>query len=112
MSSLRTLNAAARFVLEVCVLAALAYWGFATGEGLMRFLLGIGVPALTVVVWGTFGSPGAPLRTTPLLRLALLTIIYGWAVGGLVTVDQTALAVALACAAVVNTVLLHVLGQE
>jgi hypothetical protein len=112
LTRLRTLNAAARFLLELCALAAIGYWGFKTGDGAMKFVLGIGVPVLTIIVWGTFGSPGAPLRTTPLLRLALLVVIYGWAAGGLHFAGQTTLAVALACAAVLNTVLLHVLRQE
>ncbi len=65
-----------------------------------------------VVVWGTFGSPGAPLRATRSVRLALLAVIYGWAVAGLASTGHVALAGVLAVAAVVNTALLHALGQE
>jgi hypothetical protein len=112
MTALRAANAVARFALELCALAALAYWGFATGDGAGRFLLGIGVPALTVLAWGTFGSPGAPLRASLPLRLVLLAVIFGWAVAGLAAVNHAALAIALGAAAVANTALLLALGQD
>ena len=111
-SAPQTLNAYARFALELCALAALAYWGFSTGDGFGKFLLGIGVPVLVVIVWGTFGSPGAPLRTSAPLRLVLLVVIFGWAVVGLWQTGHPVLAVLLGVAAAVNTALLHVLGQD
>jgi hypothetical protein len=110
--TVRTANAAARFVLELCTLAALGYWGFASADGLGAVLRGVGVPVLVVLVWGTFGSPGAPLRAAPPIRLALLAVISGWAVAALASVGQVVLAVVLGVAVVVNTVLLHVLEQE
>lgn len=50
-----------RFLLELCALGALGYWGFKTGGGwITKFGLGIGAPLVTAVVWGTFlASPGA-----------------------------------------------------
>jgi hypothetical protein len=109
---MRTANAAARFGLELCALAALAYWGFATADGIRAVLLGVGVPLLVVIVWGTFGSPGAPLRAAPPLRLTLLAVINGWAVAGLATTGHVVLAVVLGLAVAVNTALLYALGQE
>ena len=41
-----------------------------------------------VVAWGTFGAPSAPLRATPPVRLALLAVIYAWAVAALATTGQ------------------------
>jgi len=108
----QTANALARLALELCALAALAYWGFSTGDGAGRFLLGIGVPVLVVFVWGTFGSPGAPLRAAAPLRLALLVVIFGWAVAGLWQTGHPVLAVLLGIAAAANTVLLRALGQD
>jgi hypothetical protein len=108
----QTANAWARLALELCALAALAYWGFSTGEGAGRFLLGLGVPVLVVLAWGTFGSPGAPLRAAAPIRLLLLAVIFGWAAAGLWQTGHPVLAVLLAAAALVNTVLLRVLGQD
>jgi hypothetical protein len=110
--SVRTANAAVRFVLELCALAAFGYWGFASADGAKAFLLGVGVPVLVVMVWGTFGSPGAPLRAAAPIRLALLGVIYGWAVAALASVGQVVLAVVLGVAVVANTALLYALGQE
>jgi hypothetical protein len=105
-------NAAFRFVLEMCTLAAFVWWGFATEDGPAALLRGFGVALLTVAAWGTFGAPNAPLRATPAVRLALLAVIYGWAVAALWTTDQRVLAVALGAAALVNTALLVAFGQE
>jgi hypothetical protein len=105
-------NAAFRFALEMCTLGVFVWWGFATEDGPAALLRGFGVALLTVAVWGTFGAPNAPLRAEPTVRLALLAVIYGWAVAALWTIDQRALAVLLAAAALVNTSLGVALGQE
>jgi hypothetical protein len=110
--AMRTANAVARFILELCALAAFCYWGFASADGVQAVLLGIGVPVLVVAVWGTFGAPGAPLRASRPIRLALFAVIYGWAVAALASVGQVELAIVLAVAVIANTVLLFVLGQE
>jgi hypothetical protein len=109
---MRTANAAARFVLELCALAAFCYWGFASADGVRSVLLGIGVPVLVILVWGTFGAPGAPLRASRPIRLVLFAVIYGWAVAALASVGHVVLAVVLAVAVLANTVLLYALGQE
>jgi len=108
----RAANAAFRFLLEVCSLVAIGYWGFTSADGLMAFVRGLGLPLLMVAAWGTFGAPGAPLRAASPVRLALLAVIYGWAVAALASTGQVALAAALGVAVVANTVLLYALGQE
>jgi hypothetical protein len=105
-------NAALRFVLEMCTLAAFVYWGFATEDGPRALLRGFGVALLTVAVWGTFGAPNAPFRAVKPVRLALLAVIYAWAVAALWATGNEALGVALAAVALVNTVLMVVFGQE
>jgi hypothetical protein len=105
-------NAAFRFVLELCTLAVFVYWGFATADGVWAVVRGVGFAALTIAVWGTFGAPNAPLRAAAPVRLALLAAIYALAVALLWSADQAVLAVALAVAAVANTVLLVAFGQE
>src|SRR5262245_26273137 len=96
----------------MCTLAVFVWWGFATEDGPAALLRGFGVALLTVAVWGTFGAPNAPLRASPSIRLALLSVIYAWAVAALWTIDQRLLAVALTVAAVVNTTLTILLGQD
>jgi hypothetical protein len=105
-------NAAFRFVLEMCTLGVFVCWGFATESGPAALLRGFGIALLTVAVWGTFGAPNAPLRAAPPVRLALLSVIYAWAVAALWTTDREVLAVVFAAAAIVNTALGVSLGQE
>jgi hypothetical protein len=74
---LKGINLLARFLLELCMLAAVAYWGFKTNSGwAMKIILGIGMPLLLAVFWGLFIAPKAthPLRgiSRELLELVLL----------------------------------------
>jgi hypothetical protein len=38
------------------MLAALAYWGFAVGDGVGAWVLGIGAPLLAAIVWGALAA--------------------------------------------------------
>lgn len=50
MSAVIAVNLGVRFLLELCELAALGYWGFQAGGGaLVRIGLGIGAPVLAAV---------------------------------------------------------------
>ena len=51
-------NLALALLLELGVLAALAYWGFATGATiLLKIALGIGTPAAAILIWAIWGAP-------------------------------------------------------
>jgi hypothetical protein len=53
-------NLLLRFLLELCALGALGYWGFKTGSVTStKVVLGVGAPLVAAVVWGTFLSPRA-----------------------------------------------------
>ncbi len=72
MSALKMLNLAVRFLLELCMYAAVGYWGFKTQNSwLMKIFLGIGLPVLIAVLWGTFLAPKA---TRPLSGASFLTL--------------------------------------
>jgi branched-subunit amino acid ABC-type transport system permease component len=80
MAVLKVLNFAVRFLLELCMLAAVTYWGFKTQSGwLLKILLGIGLPVLIAVLWGMFIAPRAtrPLSGAPRLTLELLLFASG-----------------------------------
>jgi hypothetical protein len=57
------LNAALRFVLELRMLAALAYWGYRRDDPILRWVLMIAVPLAAIVPWGVFAVPGDPSRS-------------------------------------------------
>ena len=55
---LKSLNLALAFLLELCLLAALGYWGFRVGSGwIARIALGVGAPAVVIAIWGIFLAP-------------------------------------------------------
>ena len=112
MRPVKEANAAFRFGLEICTLAVFVWWGFATEDGPPALVRGFGIALLTVAVWGAFGAPNAPLRTSRPIRHLLLAVIYGWAVAALWTMDQRLLAALLTAAAVLNTMFLVALGQD
>lgn len=52
MDILKALNFLVRFFLELCLLAAVGYWGFKTDSGWgMKIIFGIGLPILIAVMW-------------------------------------------------------------
>ena len=107
MEILKGINLSVRFLLELCLLAAVGYWGFKTGSGwVMKVLLGIGLPILIAVLWGLFVAPRAmyPLSGVPHLVLALILLgsgavalfasgksSLGWVYGIIVIVNQVLL---------------------
>lgn len=80
MDVLKMLNLAIRFLLELCMLAAVGYWGFKTQTGwLMKILFGIGLPILIAFLWGAFLAPKAtrPLSGASFLTLELILFSTG-----------------------------------
>jgi hypothetical protein len=84
------INLGVRFILELAALAAMAYWGWQQSDGILRFVLAIGVPILAAVLWGTFAVPGdrsrsgrAPVPMPGIIRLALELAFFGFAVWAL-----------------------------
>lgn len=80
MDVLKMLNLAVRFLLELCMYAAVGYWGFKTHSSwFMKILFGIGLPVLMAVLWGTFLAPKAtrPLSGASFLTLELLLFSSG-----------------------------------
>ena len=51
------INLAVRFILEIAGLMALGWWGWNQTEGILRFVLALGVPILAAVLWATFAVP-------------------------------------------------------
>jgi hypothetical protein len=81
------------FLLELALLAALAYWGWTQHEGILRVLLAIGLPVGAAVLWGVFRVPGepgnAPVAVRGLVRLALELGLFALAVILLLAANQT-----------------------
>ncbi|MDD0858776.1 YrdB family protein [Arthrobacter alpinus] len=63
------------FALEVAMLAAFVFWGFRQ-ESPWDMVLGIGVPAIVVVLWGVFLAPRSERRLKPHVILWVATALF------------------------------------
>ena len=105
LHGLRGATLTARFLCELAMLAALAFWGYVVGEGPWAWLLGVGAPALAAVVWGTFVAPKARIPVSAPLRVQIELVLYALAAVGLGAAGQPVAAVILAAAGLVTSVL-------
>jgi hypothetical protein len=112
MDALTLVNLAVRFLLELCVLVAVGYWGFKTGLGwFLKTLLGIGAPVLIAVLWGMFAAPRAAYRLHGFLLLAFEAVIFGSGVAALFAMKNYSLAWAFAVIVIINRILIFVWDQ-
>ncbi len=112
MSAIKNGNLALAFLLELCLLAALGYWGFQTGGGpIAKTALGIGAPLLAAVVWGLFLAPKAAVAAPTFLQVALKVAIFGLAVLALAVAGRLTLAWIFGAVALLNGALSYAWGQ-
>ncbi len=113
MALLKAFNLGVAFLLELAMLAALAYGGFQAGSSpLLRWGLGIGAPLLAAVIWALFMAPRSNRKLAGASYLLLKTVLFGAAAIVLAAAGQTQLALIFAVAAVINQILLIVWKQE
>jgi len=109
---IKTVNLAIRFLLELCALISLGYWGFHVGSSVYtKFLFGIGSPLLLAILWGTFIAPKASLKLPEPYRFILELIIFAVASFALYVADKTILAIILGIVFVINRILLIIWKQ-
>jgi hypothetical protein len=81
------INLALRFFLELAGLYCMGYWGWTQHNGVLRYLLVIGLPLLAAVIWGVFRVPndgGAPrVRVPGMVRFLIEIVFFGFAIWGL-----------------------------
>lgn len=112
LATLKNANLGLAFLLELGVLAALAFWGFSTGSGtLAKIILGIGLPVVAIAIWALFGAPQATWHLNGIWRLILQIIFFGSAAVALYAAGQRVWGIVFALLFVVNTTLLYAWGQ-
>jgi len=112
MEVLKVASMALAFLLELCALAAIGYWGFQTGQTtLVRLVLGLGLPLLIAILWGIFLSPKASMPVPEPWRTIVRQSIFALAVVLLYLSGQTVLAGIFALALVINLISLTVWKQ-
>lgn len=108
---MKAVNDAARFVLELCALAAIAYWGWRAGHSrALKLLLAVGGVVLVAVVWAVFRSESDAVVEVPTaVRIVIELVVFAAATAALVAVRRVGLAAAFAVLAVLNELLNYTL---
>jgi hypothetical protein len=109
---MRPANDGLRFVLELCMLAALGYGGYEAGSSPVNYILMIALPLGAATVWGAFIAPKARHPSVDPWRLVLEIALFGAAGVALATAGQMRLAVILWLAAGIHLVVAFALGQR
>lgn len=112
LEMLANLNLVLAFMLELAMLAAFGYFGFrVTDHAFLRWMLALGLPLATAILWGAILAPKAarrlPMVPGILLSLGLLLL----AALALYRSGQPVLAIVMSAAAIVHAVLAVLWGQ-
>ncbi|MFD0698863.1 YrdB family protein [Paenibacillus sp. GCM10027628] len=112
MIIMKMANLGLRFVLELCMLAALGYWGFHVGKGMIvKSALGIGAPLIAAVLWGMFVAPKASIAIAEPYRLLIELVIFASATAALYVSGRQSLAVTFALVYLINRALIFIWNQ-
>ena len=107
METIKLLNEAVRFLLELCILIIFGYWGFKTGNStLTKILLGIGSPLLFAVIWGIFLAPKSATRLQEPWLLIVEIILFGITAWALYNTGKVSLAIVFAVIYILNKFLM------
>jgi len=110
---MRSLNLVFRFVLEMLVLVVLFLLGVSISESLLfQVVLGLGMPAIVILVWGLFVAPKASRRLPDPARLVLEVVVWSLGALGLVLVAGLLPALLFGAAVAINLGLMFYWGQR
>ena len=106
-------NLALALVLELGVLVALAYWGFAIGATIpVKIVLGIGTPAAAILVWAIWGAPRSQRRLQGISYWLLRVVFDAAGAVALYVANQHTWGVIFALVAALNCILGYVWKQN
>ena len=80
---MRQANDGFRFVLELVLLAAVAYWGWWEGRGVWSWVLVVAAPLAVALVWGRVLAPKSTHRVADPWRLVFELLLFGAGVAAL-----------------------------
>lgn len=111
--TMRSLNLAFRFILEMTVLVALFLLGTSISDELVvQVVLGIGLPSLAITVWGLFVAPRSVRRLPDPARLVVELIVFGAGVVAFILSGNLVLSVLLGVAAPISIALMFFWDQR
>jgi Protein of unknown function (DUF2568) len=111
---LQIANLALKFVLELCALASVVYWGWHQGSDQLplQLLFSVGAAAVFIACWGIFLAPTARRGLSSLQKNMIGAVVLLVAAAALAWAGQSVLALIFAIAIVVNAVLLFVFRDQ
>lgn len=109
---LQEFNIALRFMLELCILGIVGYWGFRVGTiTAIKITLAIIFPIVVAVIWELFGAPHAEWEVQGILHVLLEIIMFGAGVAALYHLKHPLLASGLVTIIVINRMLMLIWNQ-
>ena len=81
---MRPANDGLRFLLELGLLAAVAYWGWSEGDGWWRWVLVVLTPLAVAASWGKYLAPKSDARVSDPWRLLAEVVLFGAGTGALI----------------------------
>lgn len=90
MSGLRGVVLTVRFLCELAMLVALAYWGLKAFDGAVSYVAGVGAPLVAILVWAQFVAPKARHPVSLPVRLAIEDSLFIATTLALSAVDRVA----------------------
>ena len=105
-------NDGLQVVVEVLVLASLAFWGWTEGDEFGRWILAIGVPLAFAIVWVTLVTHYSASKLDDPSRVRLEIVIFVCAAAALVRIGHPALSVLFVLLAATQLTLTYVLHQR
>jgi uncharacterized protein DUF2568 len=99
----RSANLALAFLLELALLAAVAYWGYRLDAALaVRWVAAIGTPGLLALIWSLVAAPTAKRRLPPPQLVGFKLLVFTLGSGLLWSTGQHGLAIAFEVVALAN----------
>jgi hypothetical protein len=103
---LHVANEGLAFLLELVMLAGLAWWGWQAVSGTAgRLALAILTPAWAAIIWGLLAAPRARIRLPVAGVLAVKVVVFAGTAVAVYSTGRHALAIAFAIVAVANAAL-------
>jgi hypothetical protein len=109
---LTAVNSTLAFLLELLMLAALAFWGAHTGSGVVvKILLAVGAPVAAAVVWWLLLAARGPRIEVPRpVRAVLKVVLFGLTGLALAAAGWPVVGVVFGTVALLNVIVEYAIG--
>lgn len=101
------------FLSEVAAIIAYGYWGFQFhSSAWIKWVLGIGIPVVVIVVWGLLLSPKASVQIPQALRIGMKAVVFGLAAAALYMAGRPRLALLFGLCVLVSHAMDYLLAEK